>query len=67
MILVVAFASLFIFSIKMGKSESPRTITLPSGEKVCDLNGEWNPLNESYGQYMRWGAKVYYANKAGRE
>jgi hypothetical protein len=50
MIFAVAFAFLFIFSPQMGKSESPRTITLPSGEMVCDLSGEWNVLFEFYGQ-----------------
>ena len=56
MILAVAFAFLFIFSPQMGKSESLRTITLPSGEKVCDLNGEWNAVYENYGgECARWG------------
>ena len=48
MIFAVAFAFLFIFSPQMGKSESPRTITLPSGKMVCDLSGEWNALYEHY-------------------
>ena len=51
----VAFAFLFIFPPPMGKSESPGTIKLPSGEMVCDLNGEWNALFEIYGGCMQWG------------
>lgn len=30
-----------------------KTLTLPSGEVVCDLNGEWNTLYEHYGS-MQW-------------
>ena len=28
---------------------SKKTITLPSGEVVCDLNGEWDAFVENYG------------------
>jgi hypothetical protein len=55
MIFAVALAFFFIFSPQKGKSESPRTITLQSGEVVCDLNGEWNALYENYGQCAHWG------------
>ena len=48
-IFAVAVAFLLIFCPQMGKSESPRSITLPGGEVVCDLNGEWNALYENYG------------------
>jgi len=56
MILALAFAFLNIFSPQMGKSESPRTTTLPSGEMVCDLNGEWNALFEHFGTCMNAGS-----------
>ena len=46
----IAVAFLLILCPQMGKSESPRTITLQSGEVVCDLNGEWTALYENYGQ-----------------
>jgi len=54
-VFAVAVALFLIFYPQMGKSESPRTITLPSGEVVCDLRGEWNALYEHYGTCMRYG------------
>ena len=34
-----------------------KTVTLPSGELVCDLNGEWNALYEHYGS-MQWVGNI---------
>jgi hypothetical protein len=31
---------------------SKKTITLPSGEAVCDLNGEWDALYENLGAFQ---------------
>jgi hypothetical protein len=31
------------------------TVRLPSGELVCDLNGEWNTLYEPYGPMEHFG------------
>ena len=56
MISAVAFTLFLIFSPQMGKSESPGIITLPSGEKVCDLNGEWNAFFEHFGACMHAGS-----------
>jgi len=56
MISAVALTLFLIFSPQMGKSESPGIITLPSGEKVCDLNGEWNALFEHFGTCMNAGS-----------
>jgi hypothetical protein len=33
-----------------------KTLTLPSGETVCDLNGEWNVLVENYGPAIDFGS-----------
>ena len=33
-----------------------RTITLETGEKVPDLNGEWDATTEFYGRYLNWGS-----------
>ncbi len=54
MIIAMAFAFLLIFSPQMGKSESPETLKLPSGEMVCDLKGEWSALYDFFGTCMRW-------------
>jgi hypothetical protein len=32
-----------------------KTITLPSGEVVCDLNGEWDSSAENYGEWSQYG------------
>ena len=52
-----AFAVLFSFfllllfvSIGYGQS-SKKTITLPNGDVVCDLNGEWDALYQPYGPW----------------
>ncbi len=56
MISALAFTLFLIFSPQMGKAESPGIITLPSGEKVCDLNGDWDALFEHYGTCMNAGS-----------
>lgn len=32
-----------------------KTITLPNGEVIWDLNGEWNALGENYGPWSQFG------------
>ena len=39
-----------------------KTVTLPSGEVVCDLTGEWNVVYEHYGP-MRWVGDIKSALK----
>src|SRR4030042_375988 len=56
MIFAVAFTLFLTVPPQMGKSESPGIITLPSGEKVCDLNGEWNAFFEHFGTCMHAGS-----------
>jgi hypothetical protein len=55
---ILAATQIFI-SIAYSQTEkggSPRTITLSSGEVVCDLNGQWTALYEYYGPYTRRGS-----------
>ena len=33
-----------------------KTVTLPSGEVVCDINGEWNVTYEHYGSLQHIGS-----------
>jgi hypothetical protein len=54
MIFAVAVAFFLIFCPQMGKSESPGTLKLLSGEVVCDLRGEWSALYEFFGTCMQW-------------
>lgn len=55
--------SLFLFilvvmltSVSLTYSQTEKkTVRLPSGELVCDLNGEWNTLYEPYGPMQHFG------------
>jgi hypothetical protein len=46
-LVLICFISLIIFISTLHGQGSKKTITLPSGEVVCDLNGEWDALYES--------------------
>ncbi|MBM4325182.1 MAG: hypothetical protein FJ115_16635 [Deltaproteobacteria bacterium] len=35
---------------------SKKTMTLPNGEVVWDLNGEWDALTENYGEWKEYGS-----------
>jgi hypothetical protein len=44
-----------------------KTIKLPSGEEVYDLNGEWDVIIENYGEWERYGTypQVYKITQEG--
>jgi hypothetical protein len=45
--LIGLLSIIFLFFLSQGQAEAQgwqKTITLPSGEVVCDLNGEWDSL-----------------------
>ena len=44
---VICFLGLIIFISTVYGQGSKKTITLPNGEVVCDLNGEWDVVIES--------------------
>jgi hypothetical protein len=45
-----------IFFVSALHSQGPKkTITLPNGEVVCDLNGEWHALYENLGYHSTFG------------
>lgn len=48
-VLLVAFASFAI--AQMAKKGWERTVTIPSGEMILDMSGEWDMLNEGYGPF----------------
>jgi len=50
-LVLICFMSLIIFISTSHGQGSKKTITLPSGEVVCDLNGEWDALYENLGEY----------------
>ena len=54
--MLICFISLTIFISTLHGQGSKKTITLPSGEVVCDLNGEWDAFVENYGPSISSGS-----------
>ena len=52
--LFILLVMLTFVSIAYSQAEK-NTVRLPSGELVCDLNGEWNTLYEPYGPMEHFG------------
>jgi hypothetical protein len=50
-VMLLCSVGLIIFISTLHGQGSKKTITLPSGEVVCDLNGEWDMLCENLGAY----------------
>ena len=48
LVLICLVAVIISISTLHGQG-SKKTITLPSGEVVCDLNGEWDAFVDNYG------------------
>jgi hypothetical protein len=55
LLVVICSIGLMIFVSTLYGQGSKKTITLPDGEVVCDLNGEWNALYEHYGPMQSVG------------
>jgi hypothetical protein len=51
-LVLICFIGLIIFVSTLHGQGSKKTITLPNGEVVCDLNGEWDALIENLGAYL---------------
>ena len=58
-LVLICFISLIIFISTLHGQGSKKTITLPSGEVVCDLNGEWGAFVELIGAISMGGGKSY--------
>jgi len=54
-LVLICFISLIIFISTLHGQGSKKIITLPSGEVVWDLNGEWDAFIENYGEWERFG------------
>jgi hypothetical protein len=52
--LFIIVVTLTFVSIAYSQAEKS-TVRLPSGELVCNLNGEWNTLYEPYGPMQHFG------------
>jgi len=55
-LVLICLIGLIIFVSTLHGQGSKKTITLPSGEVVFDLNGEWEALYEFYGLRSDWGS-----------
>ena len=51
-LVLICFIGLIIFISTLHGQGSKKTITLPNGEVIWDLNGEWDVFIENYGP---WG------------
>jgi len=52
-VLLVTALFVYVSQAQMPQKGSKNTITLPNGDVIWDLNGEWNALYEHYGT-MEW-------------
>jgi hypothetical protein len=66
-LVLICFIGLIIFVSTLHGQGSKKTITLPSGEVVCDLNGEWDVFVENYGPRSEFGSypSVYKVTQQG--
>jgi hypothetical protein len=55
-LVLICFMSLMFFGSTLHGQGTKRTITLPSGDVVCDLNGEWDSFAEHYGEWSQNGS-----------
>jgi len=54
LLLFILLVMLTFASIAYSQTQK-NTVRLPSGELICDLNGEWNTLYEPYGPMEHFG------------
>ena len=52
-LMLICFISLTIFISTLHGQGSKKTITLPNGEVVWDLNGEWETFVDNYGPFNK--------------
>ena len=52
-LMLICFISLTIFISTLHGQGSKKTITLPSGEVIWDLNGEWDTFVDNYGPFNK--------------
>jgi len=51
LLVLICFIGLIIFISTLHGQGSKKTITLPNGEVICDLKGEWHALYENLGDH----------------
>lgn len=55
LLVVICIIGLIIFVSTLYGQGPKKTITLPNGEVICDLNGEWDVLVENIGKWADFG------------
>lgn len=55
LIALVAMISFFPVAYAQAGEKGSKAITLPNGDVIWDLNGEWDVLNENYGLWSPYG------------
>jgi hypothetical protein len=54
--LLIAFASfLYVPPAQTQEKKWKKTVTLPKGEVILDISGEWDVVSENYGQWSMYG------------
>ncbi len=59
LVVLLCLIGMIIFVSTLHGQSSKKTITLPNGEVIWDLNGEWDAMIENYGN---WGGMGTYPN-----
>jgi hypothetical protein len=57
-VLIVAVAMItfcYTAQAQTGERKWKKTVTLPNGEVILDISGEWDVVGESYGQWSMYG------------
>ena len=55
-LVLMCFVSIMLFASTSHGQGAKKTVTLPNGEVVLDLSGEWDVLVENYGKLSRGGS-----------
>lgn len=58
LLVVICIIALIIFVPTLYGQGPKKTITLPNGDEVWDLGGEWDVSIENYGKLKQWGSYV---------
>ncbi len=59
LVFLLCLIGMIIFVSTLHGQSSKKTVTLPNGDVIWDLNGEWDAMIENYGN---WGGSGTYPN-----
>jgi hypothetical protein len=54
--LIAIISFVYVANAQMGEKGSKKTTTLPNGDAIWDLNGEWDGIIEFYGRWSQSGS-----------